>query len=61
MSSDRISNLKKRMYAPAIDSIEKFLQGLNEQRSRMPGCQAVEESLPDAGGQNLLEFCPEVN
>lgn len=49
------------MYAPAIDSIEKFLQGLNEQRSRLPGCQAVEESLPDAGGQNLLEFYPEVN
>lgn len=49
------------MHAPAIDSIEKLLQALNEQRSRLPGCEVVEEGLPDAGGQNLLEFYPEVN
>lgn len=61
MSTDRIGNLKKLRYALAIDSFEKFLQALNEERSRLPGCVAVEESLPDAGGQNLSEFYPEVN
>lgn len=61
MCTDRINNLKKLRYAPAIDSFVKFLQTLNEQRSRLPGCVAVEENLPDVGGQNLSEFYTEVN
>lgn len=59
--SDRINNFKKLMYAPVIDSIEMFLQALHEQRSRLPGCVAVEETLPHARGQNLLELYPELN
>lgn len=59
--SDRINNFKKLMYAPVIDSIEMFLQVLHEQRSRLPGCVAVEETLPHARGQNLLELYPELN
>lgn len=59
--SDRTNNFKKLMYAPVIGSIEMFLQVLHEQRSRLPGCVAVEETLPHARGQNLLELYPELN
>lgn len=56
VSTDRINNFKKLMYALVIDSIAKFMQALHAQRSRLPGRVAVEESVSDAGGQNLLKF-----
>lgn len=49
------------MYALVIDSIAKFMQALHAQRSKLPGHVAVEESLSDAGGQNLLKLYLEMN